>query len=193
MKSTLIGVFVGALIVGVPAGFIGLTLVSGQPEAEPRWLAGLLGFLTTGVIGAVPGGIAGGVGGLIVAAVRRTRSAIPYSAAPFAYQSAALLPATEPPLQGYWIGTIGESLETRATVDSVEPVRDPYAHRELRWLHRLKTPTQHRLRWLANHDRGLSAGDKIVLEGTVKDHTWADAGSVTEMWHCRTRKDTNEN
>lgn len=190
MKSTFLGTIIGALILGVPVGFMGMTLVLAQPEPEPRWVAGLLGFLVSALVGAIPGGIVGGIVGLIVAAVRRSRTMTAHQVASYDIPLPVAPDLQEAPaVAGYWIGTIGQSLETRATVDSVEPVRDPYAERDLRWLHRLTTPSEHRLRWLANRDRGLSAGDRIVLQGTVKDHIWADAGSVTEMWHCRSRTD----
>ena len=113
------------------------------------------------------------------------------AANPELFGSAPVASAAPAVPQGHWIGTVGESLETRAEVQNVELVRDVYAEKDLRWLHRLVTPQSHALQWLANNDRGLASGDRIVLRGTVKDHTWASDGSVTEVWYCQARKDAN--
>lgn len=196
VKGLLLGVLIGAAAGGILFGAFGALMTLSSSHGERALLSALLGFAVAGFYGAIPGGVLGGIGGLIVGLIRRAmansaaeRQALAMS--PQLVTSAPMAPAAPSVPQGHWIGTVGESLETRADVQSVELVRDVYAEKDLRWLHRLVTPQGHALQWLANNDRGLAAGDRIVLRGTVKDHTWADGGSVTEVWYCQARKDPN--
>ncbi|MGO2536902.1 MAG: hypothetical protein ACTH8W_12110, partial [Brachybacterium tyrofermentans] len=196
VKGLLFGVLIGAAAGGILFGAFGALMTLSSSHGERALLSALLGFAVAGFYGAIPGGVLGGIGGLIVGLIRR---AMANSAAerqvmamsPQLFTSAPMAPAAPSVPQGHWIGTVGETLEARADVQSVELVRDVYAEKDLRWLHRLVTPQNHALHWLSNNDRGLAAGDRIVLRGTVKDHTWADHGSVTEVWYCQARKDPN--
>lgn len=191
VKGALLGLLFGAIAGGVPFGLIGMFSVLANAQGEPMWAVGLLGFAMAGCYGAIPGGVLGGVVGLIVGLIRRAAANRPPVYPVVARPQPAPGPAAVPLMpQGHWIGVLGENLETRAEVQNMEPVHDPFAEKELRWLHRLVTPQGHALRWLSNTNRGLSAGDRVVLRGTVKDHTWADGGSVTEVWYCQVRKDT---
>lgn len=192
VRGVLFGLLIGAVAGGIPFGLIGMlsTLSSGQ--GEPVWMVGLFGFAVAGFYGAIPGGVLGGIVGLIVGLIRRASASRPP-----AYPVAMASPPSDVPVaapavpEGHWIGVVGERLETRAEVKSVEPFHDVFAEKDLRWLHRLVTPQGHALRWLSNSNRGLAAGDRIVLRGMVKDHTWAEGESVTEVWYCQARKDAS--
>ena len=189
VKGVLLGLLIGVVVGGVPFGLIGMLATLSGGHGEPIWMAGLLGFLVAGFYGAVPGGVVGGVIGLVVGLIRRAVANRP-SAHAVTFAPAPPPGPVDPPAppRGHWIGTVGESLETRAEVTSVEPFHDVFAERDLRWLHRLVTPQGHVLRWLSNSNRGLSPGDRTVLRGTVKDHTWAEGESVTEVWYCQVKK-----
>lgn len=196
VKGLLLGVLIGAAAGGILFGSFGALLTFTKNDGEQALVAALFGFAVAGFYGAIPGGVLGGIGGVVVGLIRRAmansaaaRQAL--AANPELFGSAPVASAAPSVPQGHWIGTVGESLETRAEVQNVELVRDVFAEKDLRWLHRLVTPQGHALQWLANNDRGLAAGDRIVLRGTVKDHTWASDGSVTEVWYCQARKDAN--
>ncbi|MGP9680874.1 AAA family ATPase [Brachybacterium sp. AOP3-A1-3] len=196
VKGLLLGLLIGAAAGGILFGSFGALLTFTKNDGGQALGAALFGFAVAGFYGAIPGGVLGGIGGVVVGLIRRAmansaaaREAL--AANPELFGSAPVASAAPAVPQGHWIGTVGESLETRAEVQNVELVRDVYAEKDLRWLHRLVTPQGHALQWLANNDRGLAAGDRIVLRGTVKDHTWASEGSVTEVWYCQARKDSN--
>ncbi len=192
VRGVLFGLLIGAVAGGIPFGLIGMLSTLSSGHGEPIWMVGLFGFAVAGFYGAIPGGVLGGIVGLIVGLIRRAAANRPP-----AYPVAVASPPPHVPVaapaapQGHWIGVVGERLETRAEVKSVEPFHDVFAEKDLRWLHRLVTPQGHALRWLSNSNRGLAAGDRIVLRGTVKDHTWADGESVTEVWYCQARKDAS--
>ncbi|WP_209372080.1 AAA family ATPase [Brevibacterium renqingii] len=192
VRGVLFGLLIGAVAGGIPFGLIGMLSTLSSGHGEPIWMVGLFGFAVAGFYGAIPGGVLGGIVGLIVGLIRRAAANRPP-----AYPVAMVSPPPSEPAaapavpQGHWIGVVGESLETRAEIKSVEPFHDVFAEKDLRWRHRLVTPQGHALRWLSNSNRGLVAGDRIVLRGTVKDHTWADGESVTEVWYCQARKDAS--
>ena len=183
----------GALIGLLIAGTFGmLTILGGSGPKDGLAVRLFLAFMVAGFCGAVPGAILGGLVGLVRSRSGTGAPALP--PAPLAMpapveptpEPAPPAPATTQP--GPWIGAVGEALETRATVLSVGPYADPFATRAIRHLHYLRTASGHTLRWLANDDRGISAGDEIVLRGTVKDHAWdANGTPVTEVWYCQTR------
>lgn len=192
VKGLLFGILIGGLVGAVPLGLVGSFTVLSSTPPEPRWAAALLGFAIGGFYGAIPGVALGGVIGLVVGLIRRSAANRASALLAMANTEPPSTPtlATAPSLpQGHWVGVVGESLETRAAVQSVEPIHDPFAEREERWLHRLVTPQGHALRWLSNSNRGHSAGSRLLLRGTVKGHTWADGQSVTEVWYCQTRDD----
>ncbi|MGP5088580.1 AAA family ATPase [Brachybacterium tyrofermentans] len=196
VKGLLLGLLIGAAAGGILLGSFGALLTFTKNDGGQALAAVLFGFAVAGFYGAIPGGVLGGIGGVVVGLIRRAmaNSAAERQAqavSPQLFSSAPMASAAPAVPQGHWIGAVGESLETRAEVQGVELVRDVFAEKDLRWLHRLVTPQGHALQWLANNDRGLTAGDRIVLRGTVKDHTWASDGSVTEVWFCQARKDAN--
>lgn len=203
VTGVLIGVLLGAAAGGILGGAVGAFTTYAKSSGDEAVFAAVMGFVVSGFLGAIPGGVLGGVLGLVVGLSRResahralTQQAaegnLPLNPRLFADPSAAVSAAAASSMSpGHWIGTLGESLETRVEVQSIEQVRDVDAEKDVRWLHRLVTPQGHGLRWLSNYDRNLAAGNRIVLTGTVKDHTWADRSSVTEVWYCKARKDPN--
>ena len=176
----------GALAGWVLGGAVGvLTIISGAGPKDGLALRLFLAFMVAGFYGAVPGAVVGGLVGLVKGRSRSGAPSLPPAplGVPF-----PVAPPTPAPDRGNWIGVIGEALETRATVLSVKPYSDLWATRALRYLHYLRTPDGQVLRWLANEDRGLSAGKEVILRGTIKDHTWDSAGQAgTEVWYCQTR------
>lgn len=194
MKGTGKGAGKGALIGLAIAGVFGiLTILGGSGPKDGLAVRLLLAFMVAGFYGAVPGAALGGFFGWVKGRSRGGAPSLP--PAPVS-MPVPVEPTTEPaptapataPVPGPWIGAVGEALETRATVLSVGPYADPFATRAIRHLHYLRTASGHTLRWLANDPRGLSAGDEVILRGTVKDFTWDSNGEpVTEVWYCQTR------
>lgn len=183
----------GALIGLVLAGAFGiLTVLGGSGAKDSLGVRLFLAFMVAGFYGAVPGAVLGGFIGWVKGRSRSGSLSLPPAPVrmPTAVEAGPVPTPTAPAATepGPWIGAVGEALETRATVLSVGPYSDPFATRAIRYLHYLRTPEGHILRWLAKDPRGISAGDEVILRGTVKDFTWDSNGqAVTEVWSCQTR------
>ncbi|ROZ63296.1 AAA family ATPase [Kocuria soli] len=196
MKQAIRTIIYTAVFGGLAMGLFGVLTTMDTAASQPSTVAALvLAFLVAGTIGALMAGTIIGIPLAVIGTMRRSAAERAQSMSPLSsHQPHVLGVATGDASGSFWIGTPGQPLETRATVLPVSPYSDVFAERAVRYLHWLRTPAGHALRWLANDPRGLSTGDEIILRGTVKEHSWdGDAQPVTEVWYCRTRTAPREN